>query len=358
MSFFQTYYNALDKITKNCLNSSEVFVLYKKPNTDSLQLIIAKEYSTAFIEEIRDNSFVFMSFDAKQKGFIIPIQKKYSDNQILDFSNTLDDIDASIPIENKNQTQLTEQGFIDYVDKIKNTIQTGTFNKLVASRVFSTKNEIDLVSKFLNLCDKYHHAFNYLVYIPNQECWMGATPETLLRVDENRLHTISLAGTQLSNENSTYTWGEKEQEEQRIVTEYIDEKLRGLDLIDIQISKPYTLEAGNIAHLRTDIHATISDDNNIIDIINTLHPTPAVCGMPKEICKEFILENEAYDRTFYTGYLGIYKDEKNVDLYVNLRCASIDKTSIHYYVGCGITATSDAQKEWIETENKLKTLRY
>jgi hypothetical protein len=80
-------------------------VFYKKPNTDSLQLIISREYSTAFIEEIRGNSFVFMPFDAKQKGFIIPIQKKYSDNQILDFSNTLDDIDASIPIENKNQKQ-------------------------------------------------------------------------------------------------------------------------------------------------------------------------------------------------------------------------------------------------------------
>jgi isochorismate synthase len=73
-------------------------------------------------------------------------------------------------------------------------------------------------------------------------------------------------------------------------------------------------------------------------VISVLHPTPAVCGLPKQEAKDFILENEGYDRKYYTGFLGelnkeaFNKETLKSDLYVNLRCMKIKDNQAHLYV--------------------------
>jgi isochorismate synthase len=77
-------------------------------------------------------------------------------------------------------------------------------------------------------------------------------------------------------------------------------------------------------------------------VISVLHPTPAVCGLPKQEAKDFILENEGTTE-YYTGFLGelnkegFNKDTLKSDLYVNLRCMKIKDNQAHLYMGCGIT---------------------
>ena len=99
------------------------------------------------------------------------------------------------------------------------------------------------------------------------------------------------------------------------------------------------------------------------NLIDKLHPTPAVCGLPKETAKQFILKNEGYDREFYTGFLGelnidfrTFKKD-NSDLFVNLRCMEVEKNTATIYVGCGITKDSIPEMEYIETVNKSMTIR-
>tara|TARA_R110002050_G_scaffold282950_1_gene431081 strand:- start:217 stop:594 length:378 start_codon:yes stop_codon:yes gene_type:complete len=117
--------------------------------------------------------------------------------------------------------------------------------------------------------------------------------------------------------------------------------------------------------------------NNINPIVKALHPTPAVCGLPKKTTKEFILKNENYNRAYYTGFLGelnfkeetsrsgnqrnkenqVYKTIKNTtSLYVNLRCMQLEDTKAYIYVGGGITQDSDPNKEWEETVAKSNTM--
>ena len=88
--------------------------------------------------------------------------------------------------------------------------------------------------------------------------------------------------------------------------------------------------------------------SNLIDI---LHPTPAVCGIPKKISKRFILENENYDREFYTGFLGEMNTDSTTNLFVNLRCMKIDTEAkkISLFIGGGITKDSIPDNEWNET---------
>jgi isochorismate synthase len=132
---------------------------------------------------------------------------------------------------------------------------------------------------------------------------------------------------------------------------------------------PYTFQAGSIIHIKTDIHATLDTQFDVSKIIDLLHPTPAVCGFPKNKSKEFILKNEGYDREFYSGYLGEWNkdfltyERGKSDLFVNLRCMKLDidsksnVTKSQLFIGCGITSDSNPEKEYFETVNKSQTLK-
>ena len=109
-------------------------------------------------------------------------------------------------------------------------------------------------------------------------------------------------------------------------------------------------------HLKADIIGVIGDFE-LKKLLDTLHPTPAVCGLPKESSKSFILANENYDRTYYTGFLGEINVDLETALYVNLRCVEIVGTTAIIYVGGGITLESIPENEWSETSNKTFTIK-
>lgn len=207
----------------------------------------------------------------------------------------------------------------------------------------------------------YPTAFNYCFYHPKVGLWLGATPEQLLKIEENQLKTVALAGTKTIAEQ-TENWGEKEQVEQQLVTDFIINNLNNF-VDNLSVSKPYTHQAGSLLHIKTDISAKIKDRNQLKNILDILHPTPAVCGFPKEIAKKFIIENEGYNREFYAGFLGElnFSTENNItensDLFVNLRCMKVENSVAQIFVGGGITADSNSEKEFLETVNKSETIK-
>ncbi len=152
------------------------------------------------------------------------------------------------------------------------------------------------------------------------------------------------------------------------MTDFITDNLKNYCKTVI-VSEPYTFKAGIIAHIKSDITAELHSKDNLGNLINALHPTPAVCGLPKEASQKFILNNEGYERHFYTGFLGELNIDfstfrrENSDLFVNLRCMEVVTSSDHktanasIYVGCGITIDSIPEKEYIETVNKSMTMR-
>ena len=137
---------------------------------------------------------------------------------------------------------------------------------------------------------------------------------------------------------------------------YIKECLYGYSSA-INETGPYTARAGLVKHLRSDFYFKI----NVTDIgklIEKLHPTPAVCGIPKSDAYNFICENEAYDRKYYSGFAGpLNMCEEGTHLYVTLRCMQIDKCKCRLYAGGGLLADSEVYDEWLETEAKMDTMR-
>ena len=329
----------------SCFQNQLPFVLYAKPNEEILHGIFQNDVALNIFEN--QSGFVFAGF-YKETNVVFPIADSVIFQEEINF-----EIDKnSIQFENnseENAKRLFENLVRNGVSEIKN----GTFKKVVLSRKIEVSQAIDIVKSYQNLLNKYSTAFRYLWFHPRVGLWMGATPEQLAKIKSHTFETVALAGTQVYTEN--VTWQEKEIVEQQLVTDYI--KSRTENLVDsLQISEAYTQKAGNIVHLKSDISGKLLPNVSELDLINALHPTSAICGMPLIEARNFILENENYNRKYYAGFLGEFQMQEQTNLFVNLRCCEIENTKTNIYVGCGITKDSQADKEFIETENKSNTI--
>ncbi|STQ68554.1 Menaquinone-specific isochorismate synthase [Hafnia alvei] len=110
-----------------------------------------------------------------------------------------------------------------------------------------------------------------------------------------------------------------------------------------------------VQHLRRPIHATLVQSNDA-DCLSRLQPTAAVAGLPREPARQFIMQDEPFDRGWYAGSAG-YLAQDQAEFAVALRSALIEHDHIHLYAGAGIVAGSDPEQEWLEIENKAAGLR-
>ncbi|MCA1762393.1 MAG: chorismate-binding protein [Cryomorphaceae bacterium] len=241
---------------------------------------------------------------------------------------------------------------IQFENYQKNFQERG-IQKAILSRIKRVEmpNDFDSLTAFAKACTKYPETLTYLLLHPTEGLWLGASPEILLR-KRMRWKTVSLAGTQ-PKKDSGYTWGEKEKEEQELVSRHIREKLKSIGVTHIEESGVETTTSGAVAHLKTIFH--FDTDAPIENIIAALHPTPAIAGLPVADALGLIAETETHHRRLYTGYMGRISREK-VDLYVNLRCMQIVDGKLGLYLGGGITPQSKTESEWEETELKAQTL--
>jgi isochorismate synthase len=346
----ETLHDIIDK-TFGYYEAGRAFALYAKPSGTAVQAVFLRADGESK-SGLRESGFVFAPFDGE------PILLPFSHCDRFEIGHLPN---AGYRRAPGNIQRLPTGGsgkhrFETLVRKGIEAIRCGRFSKLVLSRKERVEVEaFDFYGVFERLLSSYPTAFRYAFFHPRSGFWLGATPERLLKLDNGKLQTVALAGTQKDPGEGEAVWGEKEKTEQQYVTDFIVRSLQG-HVSELKISEPHTVAAGLLLHIRTDISATLM--GNPGEIVRTLHPTPAVCGLPKAGARQFITENEGYDRQFYSGYLGEwYPAEKSADLYVNLRCMQWEDGAAQLYVGCGITADSDPEMEFMETVNKAMTIK-
>lgn len=355
-------------------NSKLPFVVYRKPNRVEVKAILQTTDKIFYTDDFSESGFVLSPFDNKKKAVLIP----FSSSKLISISSEKEfntkEFEGNI---NKDLSDKDEH--LSLVTKAINGIERGELKKVVVSRIETLElNDLSVIEIFKRLLKSYQNAFVYCWYHPKIGLWLGATPETLVNIEGNKFETMALAGTQSYNGKLDVVWGDKEKEEQQLVTDFIVNNLKPL-VNNLEISKVNSVKAGNLLHLKTQINATLDfQQSNFKNLLTKLHPTPAICGIPRESAKQFILENENYDREFYTGFLGELNVQKKItrnpnkrnlensayssvkkvsELYVNLRCMQIKNNKALIYVGGGITKSSDPEKEWTETVNKSKTIK-
>ena len=336
--------NLLDKSLSYFQNQLP-FVVYAKPNDEVLHGVFQNDATLNVFE--KQSGFVFASF-YMETNVVFPL----SDSDVFQEEINFEVNENLLQIES-NFKENAQVLFENLVGNGVSEIKKGTFEKVVLSRKMEVSQSVDFINSYQNLLKKYPTAFRYLWFHPKVGLWMGATPEQLAKIKNKTFETVALAGTQIVEEN--VIWQEKEIVEQQLVTDYI--KSRTESLVEVlQISDSYTQKAGNLVHLKSDISGKLKQNISEIDMIKALHPTSAVCGMPLQEARNFILENENYDRKYYAGFLGEFQMQEQTNLFVNLRCCEIENDVTTIYVGCGITKDSQADKEFTETENKAKTI--
>ncbi|MBW1297238.1 chorismate-binding protein [Aquimarina litoralis] len=337
-------------------------VIYKKPGENKVNSFLQED---AILHEVRSYEtpgFVFAPFHSDEKTILIPEAKSVFLRATISI-DTKKQLYFENNFSNSKEDQTSENDHIVLVQKGIDAISNNLFKKVVLSRkeeILFTEEKQPL-EVFQGLIHTYLNAFVYCWYHPKVGTWLGATPETLLTVKGNNFSTMALAGTQPYVDSMKVSWGTKEIEEQAMVTEFVLEEL-AKKVKTIEKSKAYTYKAGSLLHLKTDITGILKNvQSNVKDIVEVLHPTPAVCGLPKKQARSFILEHESYSRKYYTGFLGelhiANENSSESNLFVNLRCMEFYNNKAILYVGGGITKDSIPEKEWEETVRKTETMR-
>ncbi|MBC7390048.1 MAG: chorismate-binding protein [Opitutaceae bacterium] len=369
--------SVIDSLVQYCKERQYGLAIWSLPESNIRNFLIShcpQILQTHTIESL-ENGFVIASFEGGSKG-----EKLY--------------LKADVHFKTDNETELTKELLYFLPDlKIEKTQQNHIITLKPASleRINFYKNAVNLAIEsinrnehkklvlarkrtatisgifsagkvFENINKVFKTTFNSIIYTPDYGLWIGASPETLVsRNSKNIFKTVALAGTQAANGKSEKeaVWSQKEIEEQAYVSRFIVERLKKIRLREFEDIGPKTVRVGHLFHLKTEYLVDLNEvdfPDLLSDMLEMLHPTSAVCGMPKEAAMEFVLANENFSRELYSGYLGPVNIGEETHLFVNLRCVKIENKEITFFAGAGITEDSDPEKEFLETETKMDSL--
>jgi len=342
--------------------SDRSFAVYRVPGRAPILVIQQEGQPESFetLSELNDRSgFVIAPFQSNTTHPVVLIRSDHTfqgKNKILSYLKGIPHHTDSISNFPESSSNADFEIYKAAFDLFQKALHAGSCDKIVLSRTL----QIPLPSGFSagalfgTACTAYPDAFIYLCHTPVTGTWFGSTPELLLAGENGSWQTVALAGTRRMKDPEE-VWDGKNIREQRVVTAYLEKQLRIKNLIGT-ISEPYTVRAGQLMHIKTDFRFQMPDQGCVGDLLDFLHPTPAVCGYPKTEACRLILAHEGYDRSYYSGFIGPLNQVGKTDLYVNLRCASMTDKNLILYAGGGLMPDSDLKSEWEETEVKLQTL--
>ena len=240
----------------------------------------------------------------------------------------------------------------------------GHVGKIVLSRRMALQNTSDspwnAIQLFHKACQLYPHNYVSLWWTERTGCWLVATPETLIKkTEEEQWQTMALAGTMKWEEccklGFEKAWSQKNIEEQQYVATYIEQRL--IPYVGKMTTSPtYTSQSADLAHLHTDFTFSLKEGVRLGTLLQCLHPTPAVCGVPQEAARNAILHYEDSSRKYYAGFSGPIRLNGDSQLYVSLRCMEIAPKKALLYAGGGLLKDSKEEDEWTETQRKMRTM--
>ena len=306
-------------------------LLYRFPGKEIVQKMGSFEKQVSFSSA----GFIVSSFNGEEKYLFVEKEQQASE----------------IPI--KTIVSINKEEYLKQGEKLVTAIRNLGIQKTVLSRIetqdFDSEKALDL---FYLLEKQYPTAFVYCFFDETLGTWLGASPEILFQKFGNSGFTVALAATKKVSDSSS--WNQKETLEQAFVSDFILERLNQIEISDIEQTGPFEHQAGPVKHLKTDFSFSINSHSSF-EILEALHPTPAVSGLPQAISLELIGSLEKHQRELYAGFIGLV-EENQASVYVNLRCCQLSQGKVHLYLGGGYTKDSDPQHEWEETVNKSKTI--
>jgi menaquinone-specific isochorismate synthase len=256
--------------------------------------------------------------------------------------------------------------FKQAVTSILAGIHTQQFEKVVLAhaRDIGARSPFSPIRSLQNLRRFYPDCFIFSTGNGRGQSFIGASPERLLSVRNGTLIVDALAGSaprgRSLSEDAEYAnrllSSDKEQREHQLVVEFIQQQLAQHGIVAQGAESPTLLQLSNIQHLHTPIGGTVSPALNPLELLASLHPTPAVAGIPREAAFHAIQTHEAFERSLYAAPLGWLDQAGNGEFVVGIRSALLSGCQARLYAGAGIVAGSDPEQEAVEIQLKLQAL--
>ncbi|WP_234408972.1 chorismate-binding protein [Marinilabilia salmonicolor] len=348
------------KMLGEYLTSGKSFVAYRLPGDKqaySFQVGKVQSFSVSeFTPEAFEDAFIIAPFKMSKSAFAlwpvsgisrVEVESENFEREIRE------DKSFRLPQEREEIRQAYGQSF----SVIREALNAHVVDKVVLARQLEVSEvpEHILPQVFSQLCRSYPNAFVYFFDHPLVGRWMGASPETFLEKENHQLKTVALAATRKSELHSE-DWNMKELEEQGLVSVFVDEVLKKYGISTYQKNGPEPVRAGSMIHLKTSYEFEACKLEDAVGLfLQSLHPTPAVGGYPKDIAIRLIEEAEKFDRGFYSGFLGPV-GKGDFRFFVNIRSMKLGENKAVLYLGGGITRDSKEANEWEETRLKARTL--
>lgn len=261
---------------------------------------------------------------------------------------------------------------IDYQGQVQYLVeqmQQGRLNKAVLARILELEfdQEIDVSQLMQLLTQSNPEGYSYAVANqPEQHGWfVGASPELLVGKQGRRVWSKPVAGTlardpdpiQDEKNAAQLLSSSKDQHEHAVVIEMIADQLAPFCKHLNVPKQPSLIRTQRLWHLATHIEGELkSKDTHVLDLVEKLHPTPAICGQPTHTAKDLILQLEPFNRELFAGTMGWADAEGNGEWSVTVRCARIQENIARLFAGAGIVEASRPEAEHAETAAKFRTV--
>ena len=211
--------------------------------------------------------------------------------------------------------------------------------------------------------DSNHNSFHFMMALDAKHCFVGSTPERLFLRQEQDLQTEALAGTigrgaDIAEDDRLAQWlldDSKNRYENRLVVDDIVDRLVPRCISMNVAHTPELIRLRKVQHLKRGIDAQLNDGVENSDLLDSLQPTAAIAGLPRDKALDFISENEPFARGWYSGAVGFLGTRRS-EFCVAIRSALIMGDELHLFAGAGIVPGSTADSEWKELDRKTSTL--
>lgn len=255
-------------------------------------------------------------------------------------------------------------GWEQQVSAALSDIESGTLRKVVlAQRLRATlAGQLSIPALLERVRRQYPDCFRFLIEPADGEAFFGAPPERLVRQTGQEVTTEALAGSVPRGEtpeaDASHAARLREDEtlriEQRLVAETIEAALSPLG--NVTVGERDIRQLSNIQHLRTPIEATLDAETHVLDIVDTLHPTPAVGGLPPDVALATIRDAESFARGWYAAPVGWFDGNGDGEFAVGIRSGVTANGAVSLYAGNGIVAGADHEEEWTELQQKYRPI--
>jgi menaquinone-specific isochorismate synthase len=250
--------------------------------------------------------------------------------------------------------------FCGRVDDLVRAIGSGSLQKVMAAREVRLHfaSAVDAVATVSALAEQAPECQRFL-FRWGDAAFVGASPERLLRRRGRALETEALAGSidvDAESPERNLEASLKELEEHQLTVAAIQ---RSLDPVCEEVrlpSRPAVHRLKHLLHLRTPIQATLRAETHVLELVERLHPTPAVGGVPTAAAMEWIVSREPFDRGWYAGPVGWLDAHGDGEFNVALRSGLVRGQSVRLFAGAGIVRGSLSSAEYDETKLKLAAM--